>query len=167
MRQAARLPQTFPEFSTKDLDGDAVTSDILAKYNVTMIKFWATWSQSCVEDMPNMAEVVEYLENSGTTSMGLIGILIDADDEGAISKAGQILFDAVAYFTQLRPSRGMRDYLDALEYIPTTIFVDDEGNLVGPTMIGAHPMSEYLAGFGAAMEEIMQRMMNDDDDDDD
>ena len=146
----------FPRFSTKDLDGDVVTSDIFAESEVTMINFWATWCPSCIAELPDLAELDEIFEDTDG-ECALIGILIDADDRGAIRKAEEILYDADAYFIQLRPSKEMQSILDSIEAFPTSIFVDSRGNIVGPTIVGARSKREYMAATALALNEAQKK----------
>ena len=142
----------FPGFSTKDLDGKTITNAVFAENEITMINFWATWCPPCIAEMPDLAKLDDALEDTDGEG-GLIGILIDADDRGAIRKAEQILDKADAYFPQLRPSKEMKSILDSIDAIPTSIFVDSEGNIVGPTIVGSRSMREYLAAMATALKE--------------
>ena len=156
MIEAARLPKTFPKFSTENLNGDIVTNEIFWKNDVTMINFWATWCPPCVAEMPDLAKLDGILGDMDE-SVGLIGILIDADGRGAIQQAEKILNNAKANFPQLRPNGEMRGLLGAISAIPTSIFVDPSGNIVGPTMVGANSAEGYLAGFRDALKEINRK----------
>ena len=142
----------FPVFTTMNLDGDVVTSDIFAENEVTMINFWATWCPPCIAEMPDLAELGKALDDTGGES-GLIGILLDVDDRGAIMKAEKILGDAKARFTQLRPSKEMQNILNSINAIPTSIFVDSKGNIVGPTVVGARGASDYMKAMQLALAE--------------
>ena len=142
----------FPGFSTIDLNEKVVTSDIFAENEVTMINFWATWCPPCVAEMPDLGELAETLKDSDE-NCGLIGILLDANENGAIKKAGQILDKANARFTQLRPSEEMYGLLGSISAIPTSIFVDSRGNIVGPTIVGARSKNDYLKAMAVALAE--------------
>jgi len=143
---AAGLPKTFPTFSTKNLEGETVTNSIFAQSEITMINFWATWCGPCVMEMPELAQMYEELGE------GMVGVLLDADDRGAIDKAKQILTKAGADFPQLRPSREMSSLINSIVAIPTTIFVDSNGNIVGQTVVGARSSGEYMRARLAAWE---------------
>ena len=148
--EAARLPKAFPKFSTKDINGRNITNAIFAQSEITMINFWATWCGPCVQEMPDLAKMYEELGE------GMIGVLIDADDRGAIDKAKQILKRAGADFPQLRPSKEMSSLINAIDAIPTTIFVDSDGNIVGKPVVGARSSREYMRAMLAAWEEVYE-----------
>jgi len=144
---AASMPSRFPNFSTRDLSGRTVTNAIFAESEITMINFWATWCPPCIEEMPDLAEMYDALGE------GLIGVLVDADDRGAIDRAHQILRTAGANFPQLLPSKDMDSVLNLIDAIPTSIFVDSNGNIVGSTVVGARSSREYMRLMLTALEE--------------
>ena len=148
--EAARLPSAFPNFSTKDLDGKTVTNSIFGQSEITMINFWATWCGPCVAEMPDLAKMYNELGE------GMVGVLMDADDRGAIDKANQILKKAGANFPQLRPSKEMYSLFNAIDAIPTTIFVDSNGKIVGQTVVGSRSSREYLQAMMTAWKDAYE-----------
>jgi len=154
--EAAGMPLKFPAFSTKDLDGRAVTDSIFAENEITMINFWATWCPPCVAEMPDLGELAKTLLEDSDRKDALIGILLDADDRGALEKARQILSKSGAGFPILRPSSEMQSIIGAIDAIPTTIFVDSEGNIVGSAVIGARSSQAYLQAISAAWKEAYE-----------
>jgi len=140
--------RSFPEFSTTDINGAVVTNAIFAENDITMIYFWATWCPACVAGMQGLAEMLE-----ATEGKGLVGILIDMENRG---RALQILNDAGADFPQLSVSREMESIMRSIQAVPTSIFVDSRGNIVGPTVLGARSSQYYLSAKQAAREEASQ-----------
>ena len=137
----------FPDFTTTDLNGRTVTNDIFAESEITMVKFWTTWCRACVVEKPTLATLYNELGE------GMIGILLDADDRGAIENARQILNNAGVTYPQLRPSREMQALLRSIRVIPTAIFVDSRGNIVGETIVGSRSPQAYMQAMLAAREE--------------
>lgn len=73
----AWVGQVLPDFAlTVDLDGEPIS---LADYRgkVVLLNFWAVWSGSCVEDMPNIKAAYERYHNRG---FEVIGISLDNDE---------------------------------------------------------------------------------------
>ena len=69
-------------FSSKDMAGNAVTSDIFAKNKLTMVNIWGTFCPPCIREMPDLAKL-----NSANKSKGVevVGIPIDiVDEEGNV-----------------------------------------------------------------------------------
>ena len=76
-------------FATTDLDGNIVTSaEIYAGNRITMINFWATWCPPCVGELAELAGVHTQLQEAGC---GVVGILMDSYDPGAIETAKALM----------------------------------------------------------------------------
>ena len=67
-------------FSSVDMAGNAVTSDIFAKNKLTMVNIWGTFCPPCIREMPDLAKL-----NSANKSKGVevVGIPIDIVDESS------------------------------------------------------------------------------------
>ncbi|MCR4675898.1 MAG: redoxin domain-containing protein [Sphaerochaetaceae bacterium] len=120
------------EFTTKDINGNTVTSqELFSKNKVTMINIWATWCGPCVRELSGLAELNQSLEKKGAS---IIGICTDFEDSSAaclnlLSKNG------VKYLNIL-PYEGMNESLELQGY-PTSIFVDSEGYILSAPVVGA------------------------------
>jgi len=134
----------FPAFTTTDLNGETVTEAVFAESDITMVKFWTTWCPACVVEKPTLAAL--YNELGG----GMIGILLDADGRGAIENAREILETSGVNYPQLRPSQEMQSLLRTVRSIPTAIFVDSRGYIVGETIVGSRSHEAYLSAISAA-----------------
>ena len=67
----------------------------------------------------------------------LVGILLDGTTDSAIESAKTLMIKAGITYPVLRPSEDMGELLN-VQYIPTTLFVDAEGNIIGETVVGAN-----------------------------
>ena len=122
---------TLGSFETLDLQGNDVTYEVFMENDITMVNIWATWCPPCVEEMPALAKLNEQLPDN----VGLIGICTDAKDEADSAK--EIMKASNATFTVLIPTDDMEaGFLSTVDAIPTTIFVDSEGNIVGSRQLG-------------------------------
>jgi hypothetical protein len=81
----------------------------------------------------------------------LVGILLDAGERGAMDDAQKILTEANAGFLQILPAKAMEPVLEEIDAIPTTIFVDSKGRIVGEPLVGSRSEKEYRA----AVEKIL------------
>ena len=50
------FPVNMPEFSTTDMDGNKVTNDTFADYDLTVVNFWATYCNPCIDELPELTE---------------------------------------------------------------------------------------------------------------
>jgi thiol-disulfide isomerase/thioredoxin len=149
---SADASEAFPAFKSRTLRGDAVTNAIFAGKKLTMVNIWATWCPPCVSEMPGLGR----LGNSMPEGSQLVGIVCDvsANDRSAKGEADRILSRAKAGFVQIEYSPDMDPYLGKVEAIPTTIFVDSKGNIVGDPMVGSDSEKNYRA----AIEKILKGM---------
>ena len=140
-------------FTTTDLDGNEITADIFADYDVTMINIWATWCQYCIEEMP----AIEKLYEDKADNVNIITICMDAEDEMelAISEMEQV----GATFTVLVGNEELQDKIDPyLSGYPTTFFVDSRGNIVGELLIGTPASDEDE--ICEAYAELIEKALN-------
>jgi len=150
---AADLPEVFPAFSSGNLDGTPVTGEIFSGKELTMVNIWTTWCPPCIGEMPDLGNMARSMPE-GTQ---LIGILLDAkgsSDVKTISQAKKILSNAKADFVQIVPSREMDPVLSWVEAIPTTIFVDSKGKIIGKPIVGARSEEAYRAEVEKLLESI-------------
>lgn len=135
--QSAAFAVGFGEFTTVDTDGNTVTQEIFADYELTMVNIWATWCGYCIEEMPAFAELTERLPEN----VNLITICTDADTEAEL--AGEILSYAGANFQTLLVSDEMNAQLISHIYaFPTTYFLDSAGQAVGDPIVGVPSLED-------------------------
>ena len=133
------------EFETTDLDGNKINSaDIFSKNKITMINLWGTYCGPCINEMPDLETLSKRLEEKGC---GIIGIVIDiagSNDTSHIEAAKAIIRDTGVTYLNMLPFSGIDSMMPA-EFIPTTYFVDQEGNIVGSPAVGARGADDYEA----------------------
>ena len=124
------------EFESKDLDGNAVNSkDVFGKNKYTMINIWASWCGPCIKELPELEEINKEFEAEGC---GIIGLLVDGTDPVGLSDAKEIIADTGVTYMNVIDNDGLADLLQVTG-VPTTIFVDENGKIVGKTIVGADP----------------------------
>lgn len=134
-------------FSSTDLNGRIVTDKIFAENKITMLNIWATFCSPCIREMPELAMLCE--ENKGK-SVQVVGIPFDIIDsygnilEEKKSDAETIINWANANYINIIPNETMMNsFLRNIRAVPTTIFVDSEGNQIGAIYEGAKSQSEW------------------------
>jgi thiol-disulfide isomerase/thioredoxin len=140
----------FPAFSTQDIDGNQVTNAIFADKKLTMVNMWTTWCPPCIGEMPDLGKLARSMPEGSQ----LVGIVLDAYDPGALDEAQKILSKAGATFPQFLPSDGMSLFLEKVEAIPTTVFVDADGKIVGQSLVGARSEKEYRSEIEKILKTI-------------
>jgi len=113
-----------PAFSLKSFDGKQVSiSDFRGK--PVLIVFWATWCDSCKEEMP----VLEQFSQGKRDELTILFITIDGERERAVQKLinqNKITLPVLL----LLKEKTMNDY-GVRGWVPQTYLVDQEGILVG------------------------------------
>ncbi|WP_423737272.1 TlpA family protein disulfide reductase [Chitinophaga caseinilytica] len=67
--------QLFPDFNSKDLNGQPVVSSAL-RGNLVLVQFWASWCKPCIEEMPELKKINEKYNGS---PFKLISFSVDKD----------------------------------------------------------------------------------------
>ena len=144
------FPVNMPEFSTTDMDGNKVTNDIFADYDLTVVNFWATYCNPCIDELPELAEWKKELPNN----VNLIGLLVDVDEKGSdqYKLAEKIIKETGADYQHLLATEEFDDLISDLVGVPTTFFVDSTGKIIGEPFAGAdvdaykQTVEDYLNG---------------------
>lgn len=144
------FPVNMPEFSTTDMDGNKVTNDIFADYDLTVVNFWATYCNPCIDELPELAEWKKELPNN----VNLIGLLVDVDEKGddQYKLAEKIIKETGADYQHLIATEEFDDMISNLVGVPTTFFVDSTGKIIGEPFAGAdvdaykQTVEDYLNG---------------------
>ena len=134
--QQIEVHEQFPTFTAKTLDGETVTNQIFSGKKLTVVNMHATFCGPCIAEMPELGEWADEMPND----VQLIGIVCDVqgeNDTATINDAKRILRDANAGFVNIIPSADLTAYLSTIEAVPTTIFVNGEGRIVGDPIVGA------------------------------
>lgn len=147
----------FGTFSTIDSDGNPVNEQIFGNEKLTMVNIWATFCSPCVEEMSELSQ----LKKEFNQDFQIVGMVADAAD-----KNGNILLDKkeevlrIIEVTQvdyrnLFPSRSLnKAYLDDVQSVPETIFVDENGKQIGEKYFGAKNKTEWKAIVEALLESM-------------
>ena len=128
---------TFSEFVTYDIDGNEVTESIFANKDLTVVNIWGTFCGPCINEMPELGAWEKELPDN----VQIVGLIVDissTDDEMQIAAAKQITEKADAGFVNLIGGNGaFNELMASIVGVPTTIFVDKSGNIVGEIVVGA------------------------------
>jgi peroxiredoxin len=139
--QNARIGQPAPDFSADTPDGQTYTLSQLRGSPVA-INFWATWCAPCEAEMPALQDAQRRHADPGLTILAVNGgeppevVTAFMDDLG-------LTFPAL-----LDPDGEIAD-LYGVHALPTTVFVDAQGNIsavhLGPLTDGL--IDRYLRGM--------------------
>lgn len=123
-------------FATTDLDGNSVTYNDFADAKLIMVNYWEPWCAPCVEEMPDLEKLYQNYKDQGFVILGVFSTE-DGDEDAAA-----IVTDTGVTYPILHIDNRLRTY--QTEYVPTTIFVDEDGNVVSEEpYVGAHSYEDW------------------------
>lgn len=92
----------FPEFDEVDTQGNAISSDIFADYDATVINFWSNGCGTCIEEMPELEELYHQLQKE---NINLIGVGVDSGEgEEQLATAQNILKEKGVTYPNISPN---------------------------------------------------------------
>jgi thiol-disulfide isomerase/thioredoxin len=145
-------------FQTEDIYGTEMDQSIFKDYTLTMVNVWGTYCGPCLEEMPYLGELQNEYETKG---VNIMGIVIDVQDENLeiledqLDLAREIAEETGADYTHLIVSEEMIDaVLYQLSSIPSTFFVDSDGNIVSEFYIGAREKSKWADIIEENLEKL-------------
>jgi thiol-disulfide isomerase/thioredoxin len=149
MSETEKVSGNKLEFTTKTLEGSEIDSSILKNSKITMVNVWGTFCQPCIDEMPDLQSLYEEVKGDG---INLIGIISDTPDKDNEELAKRIVSaKGVKYINIIPDETIINNILNNISAVPTTLFVDEEGNIIGDLLVGVRTKEEYKA-------EIMNRL---------
>lgn len=122
--QSSQEKKEAPAFSLRGLNGEQVSlSDFRGK--PVLITFWATWCDSCKEEMP----VLEKFSQGKRDQLTILLIAIDGERKKAVQTI--VAKNQVTLPVLLLLKEKVMDQYGVRGWIPQTYLVDQEGMLVG------------------------------------
>ena len=146
--EAAEAAQTY---SCMTLDGGDFSSEEFAKYDLTVINVWGTYCGPCIREMPDLAAFARGLPDN----VNFITACIDAFQ--ARSAAERIVGEAnLTSPVLISFEGGVLDLVNSSQYIPSTFFVDSNGQPVGDPIVGG--TNDVQGVFTAAVNQRLTEL---------
>lgn len=124
-----------------ELDGtEKELGDLIAGNKVTMLNVWGTFCGPCIEEMPYLGELEREYKDQGFEIIGLTSDIVDEQgniQQNLITEAEEIMADTNVTYPVVIMSNEFIEHIH-LYAVPTTIFVDSEGNALGDPMLGSN-----------------------------
>lgn len=149
------------DFSVQDFDGNTVTKEIFADYDLTMVNLWTTTCGYCIEEMPILNELRQEFQEDGV-SFNIISICMDVGNtdeinEDNLDKAKEIIETAGVEYPNLIPdSILLEGRLKGIQAFPESFFVDSEGNVVSKPYVGAMPKNHWRVRMKNEIDKMAQ-----------
>ena len=136
----------FPEFTGKDLDGNAVDSSLFANNAYTVVNFWFSGCKPCVDEMDDLDALNQRIKEQGGEVIGVNTETLDGNADN-IATAKKILESAGASFRNIYfdPGSEAGKFALGIMAFPTTCVVDRQGNIVGEPIMGGIDQEANMA----------------------
>ncbi len=135
--------QAAPPWELKDLEGKPVKlSDFKGK--VVILNFWATWCPPCRKEIPALIRLQTKYKDKG-----LVVVAISLDQGGASTVKPFVTRMKINYPVVIGDEKTAAAY-GSVQVIPTTFYVDREGNIAGE-----HQGDADQAAFEAEIKPLL------------
>jgi len=138
----------FSEFSLTTLTGDTLDQSIFSDNKLIMVNYWATWCGPCVSEIPDLVKISGEYADKG---FAIIGVLTGDDD---IDGAKQFIADNAVSYPIVLTEGPFMSYAESIYAIPTTLFFDSNGNMVGSTVVGSKSHDDWTSLIDLLLEQV-------------
>ncbi len=124
-------------FSTVDSNGKKWTDSCFQNAKLTMVNLWAYWCGPCCSEMPDLQQLSQDYAGRGLQILGISDEGYEADNIVTMKELG-VTYPCLRYVSQF-------DEYMSTGSIPTTIFIDQYGKVVGKVYVGSRSYQAWAA----------------------
>ena len=125
-------------FTSTDFDGNRVSLSDFPDAKVIMINYWEPWCGPCLSELPELEQLYKAYSSEGLLIVGVFSTTTMDDDVNTIIEENNITYPMLRFEGALTKT--------SLQYVPTTIFIDADGNLLSEEpIVGADSFSGWEA----------------------
>jgi peroxiredoxin len=131
------------DFTLDDMKGNKVSlMKVVSESKITILDFWASWCQPCMNEMPNLVNIYDNYSDDG---LQIVGVSLDND-----KKSWQNAVEAMGMkWVQVSDLKGWESaaaQLYQVDAIPHTIILDNEGHILAKDLRG-HELEEFISDY--------------------
>lgn len=136
----------YIKFSSKTIFNEDIDSSIFSKSKFTMVNIWGTYCSSCIKELHFLQEIFEQFEDLNVGVLGIVSDLkMEEYKERDLKKALDIVKEKNIKYPNIFADSIFVEYAKGkLFVIPTTVFVDNQGKVIGEIIESAHSKEEYV-----------------------
>ncbi len=140
-------------FEGQDLEGNAVSSDIFSGKKLTMVNVWATYCNPCLSEMPGLGELAGEYDSGDFQIIGIVSDVQEGAGEEGVELAAYLARETGADYPHLLLNESLYyGLLSDVSAVPTTFFIDGEGNILD-TVVGAQDKAGWKEKIDGFLEE--------------
>ena len=150
--------KSFPAFTGKDFDGNAVDESLFTNNSVTLVNFWFNGCSPCVGELPALQKLHDSLQEKGGAVVGINVETLD-ENEDTIAAAKEIMKKQGASYQNIyfdSDSEAGKLALSVMTF-PTSVLIDSEGNIVGDVIVGGLDNEKTMASVQEQIDEILAK----------
>lgn len=147
----------YDSFSAADINGNKVNEGIFQGKKLTMINVWATFCGPCLNEMPALGKLAKAYGDE----FQIVGIVSDTVDMNArpiasqVQKAKALAKQTGADYLHLVPSKDLMEiHVGAVQAVPETVFLDENGRQVGESYVGSRSEAEWASIIEDLLEQV-------------
>lgn len=142
-------------FEASTIEGEELTSECFAESKLTMLNIWATYCNPCLSEMPDLGEIASSYDAADFQMIGIISDVMEDAEEGEMDNVKTLIEETGADYPHLLLNESLYvNLVVAVDAVPTTFFVNQEGEVLG-YVTGAQSKEtweELIDGLLAEME---------------
>lgn len=127
----------FPEFALKNLKDEEVTEAIFNDHDLVLVNIWGTTCAPCIREMPELEKLEKNYSEKGLKVLGIVS-------DGNYLAAKEITDALLLTYEHIVADEDFAyGYLSKFQFVPTTLFVNNEGVILGEPMVGAYDYETF------------------------
>lgn len=144
-------------FDTTALEGAPIDSTIFANYDLTILNFSGTYTYPESDEFAVLQQVYKTVSKS-PDKINVISAIIDTPAAEAEATALKAKKDAGAEFLTIKLDTTLANWVTKnLNGVPSTVFVDSNGQIVGEILEGTKSAERYIEEMNTRLEEVKNR----------
>ncbi len=146
----------YIKFSSKTIFNEDIDSSIFSQNKFTMVNIWGTYCSSCIKELPYLQEIYDEFKDENIGVLGIVSDLkMDSFKEKDLKKAIAVIEENnIKYHNIFADSTFVEYAKGKLFVIPTTVFVDNKGNVIGEMIESAYSKEQFV--------DIIKKILNKD-----
>lgn len=145
--------QDLWDFEVEDLDGNKDNlKSFFAQHDFTLVNIWATFCGPCKVELPALQKISEDFSEHNIVVVGM-ATDVYSDRPDTIDLAKNIFKESNVDFISFVSNNSLQSTLFKAVYgVPTTIIINENGEIVGDAFVGAQTYDTFAKALQAVLD---------------